>query len=270
MEHDRFDDLTARLAAPLSRRRSVGLLGLLGVSTLLTADHADAKKKKKKKKKKNKNKNKQKTCASCPPCQQCQQGACVAVADQTPCGGGKVCDAGACRAERCGDPGVDCLVFISSTEHTGKLGGLAGADAICQNLAADAGIPGTYMAWLSDSTSSPSTRFPTKSASPYKLLNGVKIADNWADLTDGQLQTLFTVTDAGPELPSGPGQHAWTATLPTGQKSGPTCNNWTTESTDVSGLTGYHRHATQSTGRWTSYDNRQCNAELHLYCVQQA
>jgi hypothetical protein len=161
-------------------------------------------------------------------------------------------------------------VFISSETYTGNLGGLAGADAKCQALADAEGIPGTYMAWLSDSTASPATRFPTKSSSPYKLLNGDKLANNWADLTDGQLETLFTVTDAGPEPPSGPGQHTWTATLQTGQKSGSHCNNWTTAATEVSGFTGYHRHATQPTGRWTAYDDRPCNAELHLYCVQQA
>ena len=43
------------------------------------------------------------------------------------------------------------LVFITSTLHDGNLGGVAGADQICNELASDAGLPGTYMAWLSSS-----------------------------------------------------------------------------------------------------------------------
>jgi hypothetical protein len=49
-----------------------------------------------------------------------------------------------------------CKVFVTSTVHDGNLGGLAGADAICNSLASDAGLPGTYKAWLSDGFNSPS------------------------------------------------------------------------------------------------------------------
>ena len=54
MESDRFDELTARLARPISRRRGVGLagaLGLSGLSGLSAWQGADARKKKKHKKK---------------------------------------------------------------------------------------------------------------------------------------------------------------------------------------------------------------------------
>jgi hypothetical protein len=51
------------------------------------------------------------------------------------------------------------LVFVSSGIYAATLGGLSGADATCNSLAASAGLPGTYKAWLSDSASSPSTRF---------------------------------------------------------------------------------------------------------------
>ena len=50
MESNRFDALTARLAAPLSRRRSVGLLSLFGLGGFLASDTAAKRKKKKKKK----------------------------------------------------------------------------------------------------------------------------------------------------------------------------------------------------------------------------
>ncbi len=34
------------------------------------------------------------------------------------------------------------FVFVTSTTHTGNLGGIADADLICNNLAAGAGLPG--------------------------------------------------------------------------------------------------------------------------------
>ena len=37
---------------------------------------------------------------------------------------------------------VNRIVFLTSTTHTGNLGGLTGADAICNDLASTAGLPG--------------------------------------------------------------------------------------------------------------------------------
>jgi hypothetical protein len=288
VDSDQFDALAERLSAHLTRRRSLGVLGLLGLAGAVSRDDASGKRKKKKKKGKG-GKKKPKpttpqppttqppttqppTCGSCGACRECQQGACVAVADGTSCGAGNVCDSGACRALRCGDPGQDCTVFISSESYTGNLGGLAGADAKCQALADAAGIPGTYMAWLSDGAASPSTRFPTKSSSPYKLLNGVKIADNWADLTDGTLDALIYVPDTGSGGLSGPGNQTWTGTHANGQPAGVHCNNWTSESNAVTGTVGYHRHALDADGSWSNWQSHDtgCSADRLLYCFQQA
>ncbi len=80
-------------------------------------------------------------------------------------------------------------VFVTSITFDGNTGGLAGADEKCQ---ADADRPasivpeGTYLAWLSDGTDSPDTRF-TKSSHPYILPDGTMIAEDSADLTDGSL-----------------------------------------------------------------------------------
>ncbi len=50
MESDRFDELTARLTTGLSRRRSVGMLGLLGLGGAVAPDAAAKKKKRNEKK----------------------------------------------------------------------------------------------------------------------------------------------------------------------------------------------------------------------------
>src|SRR5262245_61095552 len=101
---------------------------------------------------------------------------------------------GQCRGrdDRC----VPCLVFLSSTEQAGDLGGIAGADAICQSLAHAADLPGTYRAWLSDGNASPSTRF-SRSTAPYTLVDGTLIAGNWNELTGGALQHAIDLAETG-------------------------------------------------------------------------
>ena len=68
--------------------------------------------------------------------------------------------------------------MTSTTYKAGDLGGLAGADAKCQARAMAAGLTGTFRAWLSDATNSPSSRFP-QDAGPYLLVNGGLVANNW-------------------------------------------------------------------------------------------
>ncbi|NRA42863.1 MAG: midcut-by-XrtH protein [Pseudomonadales bacterium] len=79
----------------------------------------------------------------------------------------------------------DCkkVVFLTSTLQDGSLGGLAGADAICQNRAADAGLqnPDNYKAWLSDSAVSVADRF-AQSEYPYVRTDGTVHANDWDDL----------------------------------------------------------------------------------------
>lgn len=78
------------------------------------------------------------------------------------------------------------IVFVTSAKATANYNGLPQADTVCQKLATAAGLSGTFRAWLSNATDSPSTRF-TQSTGPYKLVDGTQIADNWTDLTDGTI-----------------------------------------------------------------------------------
>jgi len=61
-----------------------------------------------------------------------------------------------------------------------------------------ASLPGTYKAWVStnQANGTPATRF-TQSATPYVLVNGTKIANNWADLIDGTLLAPINRTETG-------------------------------------------------------------------------
>src|SRR5688572_9149617 len=95
-----------------------------------------------------------------------------------------VSDAGDAATEDAGDaaapdaavvalcPAGDCkAVFLSPPMGVATVGGVDAADTHCQQLAIASGLGGTFRAWISDSISSPSTRF-TRAAVPYKLING--------------------------------------------------------------------------------------------------
>ena len=124
--------------------------------------------------------------------------------------------------EECDDGNVDpddgcnasCVadreVFVTKQFlNAGELMGIDGADAICKSEAEMYGLPkpDRYVAWLSDSKSSPATRFQTRTAR-YVLVGGSLIADDWDDLTDGQLSHAID-RDATGELVN---NTVWTAT----------------------------------------------------------
>jgi hypothetical protein len=237
------------------------------------------------------------TGAPCPEGICCDDGSCQAscddssaaapVCDETSCGEGKVCcDDGTCCDGCCGGDGTcgPCLVFATSTMRNGAFGGLDGADSYCQVLARAGGLPGTYRAWLSDDTGSPSTRFRCTAAGcsgqGYQLLDQAQtqIATDWTDLTDGTLIRAINVTESGGTVPTDPasGARAWSNTAVAGTvrtdvpDADLACVNWTfngsTPSPGVFGGTG----ATPATdATWTAEGSSPCGVARRLYCFQQ-
>ena len=138
-------------------------------------------------------------------------------------------------------------------------------------MATAAGLPGTYKAWLSDSTSSPSSRF-VPSTGPYRLVNGTTIAANWTDLTDGTLAAPINVTETGGG--TGDVTYVWTNTDPDGtarnvpsDASKGHCTNWSTNSSPASD--GIGGSAGSRTTSWTALVIAPCDYRYHLYCFQQ-
>lgn len=74
--------------------------------------------------------------------------------------------------------------FATSENHTGNLGGLAGADAICQRLAVAAGSPATrtWHAYLSTQGAGAVNARDRIGAGPWHNAKGVLMAPNVADL----------------------------------------------------------------------------------------
>lgn len=81
-------------------------------------------------------------------------------------------------------PTAPKTVFTTSSLYNGNLGGLAGADAICQAHADGAGLTGTYKAFLSSSTVDVDDRM-IHSSGPYKLVDGTVIAADWSWFAHG-------------------------------------------------------------------------------------
>ena len=162
------------------------------------------------------------------------------------------------------DSAGSCTVFATRSTTGGNLGGLSGADAICQSRAVEASLSGKYLAWLSTSDgTSPATRFATATV-PYVRVDGAIIADNWSDLTDGTLYNpIYLDADGYPV-----GATAWTGTNVDGTPKGSNCNDW--QSTDGGAQSGY---PSATDYKWTAYENLPnvpCrNLTQAFYCFEQ-
>lgn len=182
-------------------------------------------------------------------------------------GAGRICLNGRCAPRGCGTGG-SCRVFVTSTTQTGALGGLDGADTICQNLAEGAGLTGTYRAWLSYDGESPATRF-LQSPDPYVLIDGTRIADNWDDLTDESIQAKINLTEKGGIKEK---FWSWTNTAADGTAAespgnGTDCEGWTIGDSSAFGTWG----SSDFQDRNWSYGGpgQICDTSYGLYCFEQ-
>jgi hypothetical protein len=161
------------------------------------------------------------------------------------------------------------IIFVTSASFKGNLGGLTGADAKCQ---AEADGPasivpsGTYLAWLSDGTDSPDTRF-TKTAHPYMLPDGTKIAEDFFDLTDGSIPHALDVDPTGKPLGL---TYYWTGTNADGTTAQTlaTCDGWTAD--PVINFRGMAGSIVRGPTLWSSgYASMSCSVRYKLACFQQ-
>jgi hypothetical protein len=174
------------------------------------------------------------------------------------------------------------IVFVSSQTYTGNLGGLSGADANCQTLAAAAGLSGTFKAWLSDGSVNAATRL-AHSTVPYTLPDGTLVAKDWSQLTSGALVSYIEETETGGLPPpsntfcgcegpdAGPSSAAaWTDTDAMGALVDPAfdCSNWTSA---VSPNSDWGAVYPPSAADWASSCSGApgCGAFASLYCLEQ-
>ena len=152
-------------------------------------------------------------------------------------------------------PAANMSFFVtSSNPKGGNLGGLAGADALCQSLAKDAGAGAkTWHAYLSTSTVDAKTRI---GKGPWYNFKGELIAQNVADLhtpDKNKLSRTTSLTEKGTApnylstnekgevvRPEGDLQHdILTGTNEDGTKNADTCKDWTVGDASAKAMLGH-------------------------------
>jgi hypothetical protein len=159
-----------------------------------------------------------------------------------------------------GVPDRPNVVFVTSSQLNGALGGLAGADAACASEASAAGLPGTFVAWLSTSTLDARDRLA--GARGWIRTDGVVAADTVDAFASFELRAPID-RDAHGNRVSYASRAVWTGTQYTGVRTSETCSDWS--STATTGETGQ-----LSAGEvvFTEDVSIACTSSAHLYCFE--
>ena len=148
-------------------------------------------------------------------------------------------------------PAPNMSFFVTSANPKGgNLGGLAGADAVCQTLARAVGAGNkTWHAYLSTSTVDAKSRIGN---GPWRNFKGEQIAANVADLhsANNKISAATSLTEKGtvpnylggnPPAPlAQPLQHdIMTGTKEDGTKDADTCRDWTAGDASAKAMLGH-------------------------------
>lgn len=141
------------------------------------------------------------------------------------------------------DTPMSFFVTSANPGKGGDLGGLAGADAYCGQLAEAAGTTGkTWHAYLSSDSEDARDRI---GSGPWYNAKGEKIADDVASLHSASNNiTKQTALNEKGEVINGrgdtPNRHdILTGSLPDGTKASETCGNWTMGGADGAAIVGH-------------------------------
>ena len=160
-------------------------------------------------------------------------------------------------------------IFITDVTFKGDLGGIDGGDGKCQAIAADAGLTGKYVAWLSDSSSDAISRL-SLDAGPLRLSTGVLVAETVAELARTGPRTSIIVDERGKSYVPGDcdgGLAVWTGTLADGGALRPyvDCGRWSTSASSDAGVTGLVGGVGTT---WSVGCQRTCDVPAALLCIE--
>ena len=167
--------------------------------------------------------------------------------------------------------------FVTGETHSGNLGGLAGADAICQRLATEVGAGDrTWRAYLSSygTPAKPAVNARDRIGNgPWHNAKGVMIAASLADLhgdiqRDSNLifrETALTEkgelvngrvrpegTDNEHDILTGSDSHGRAFPPGASRQQNLTCSNWTYDGPDGSAMIGHHDRQSSWNTSWNS------------------
>ncbi|MBX7100551.1 MAG: hypothetical protein K1X89_22740 [Myxococcaceae bacterium] len=179
-----------------------------------------------------------------------------------PCAGiGRTCGFSVPDAGLTVTAGFDRVNFIFVTSGTvtgGTLLGLNGADTVCQNHAADAGLPGTYRALLSTTLSNAVNRLPD--AGGWMRPDLLPVAADRVHLISDGIWYQPRLTESG-GTPGTPNSVA-TGTLLDGGLAATTCTDYAVNTGNVT-----VGNSTQGALSWITNNATSCGSSVRLYCV---
>lgn len=155
------------------------------------------------------------------------------------------------------------IVFVTSAELPGSFGGLAAADAVCNAEANDAGVGGTFGAWLSIGSGAMVVDAKSRITGDagWSLVDGGEVFASPSAIAAGSYPKLGIVTTVRGATVGG---SVWTGTRETGDHyEGADCNAWTDATkAGVKGLVGATDPA------WTAAASDYCNVPRRLICFE--
>jgi len=171
--------------------------------------------------------------------------------------------------------------FVTSEKHkTANLGGLKGADSICQKLAAAVGLGNkNWRAYLSAEQDPDNGNKPTDARSrigngPWINASDLVVAKDLAELHARKGDLTVFIDERGqripgqwPESPKPTEHDILTGSTPEGTvMAGKTCNSWTSDASDTAAQVGHadglgrSGDTSASAASWnSSHDNGGCN-----------
>jgi hypothetical protein len=160
---------------------------------------------------------------------------------------------------------VNFMFVTSTTVDPATLGAgsapLAAADAICNDRAAAAGHPGTYVAWLSTSTTNARDRLGA--AHGWQRVDGQPFGDTVASIVAGRVLYPPVLDELGADVPPGPvaltGSDANGVAMPGG-----TCQDYTT----AAGTAAAFGIPQSGAFEWALFTTTTCTTAMRLYCFQ--
>jgi hypothetical protein len=163
-------------------------------------------------------------------------------------------------------------IFVTNGSYNGALGGLTGADGICNQEATHAGFTaGSWKALLSDSQYNARDRVNFNWGTLKRIDGSTVIANNWSDLWDGSIQNSVSNTATGATLIT---NHIYTNTKADGSRylttdTASTCIDWTSAIMWDSYGSG---HSGSTSAPWifvNTWGSTTCNGVNNsLYCIE--
>jgi hypothetical protein len=182
-------------------------------------------------------------------------------------GGGSTSDGGVdAGVPDAGPRSANPRLFTTSATFTGDIvtaggGGdpVSAGDRLCAGAAADAGLTGTWRAFIADRSDSAMTRH--HAGAPYRLVGTSTQVFRTASKLAQPPEVPLNRSEFGAVLPA---SAVWTGTDPGGSNDGSDCSIWASAASTGRGSVGF----TNDAGAWTGAFNSPCDQQARLYCFE--